>query len=107
MSSHTIFNQVISHLQERHKHLAIGKMLSSPAIEYKGRAFAFCCRDNMIIKYGDTEQLMVLGIRATQEYKPFSNMMSFSQWREVPYYYRDDWMSLAEMALTALQDEIG
>ena len=107
MSPHTIFNQVISQLLERHKHLAIGKMLSSPAIEYKGRAFAFCYRDTMIIKYGDTDQLMSCGIRATQEYRPFSNRMTFSQWREVPYYYRDDWTLVAEMALGALQDEIG
>ena len=107
MSPHTIFNQVIYQLQERHKFLAKGSLLSSPAIEYKGRAFAFCHRDTMIIKYCDIEQLTGKGIRATQEYRPFTNRMSFSQWREVPYYYRDDWTLLAEMALGAMQDEIG
>ena len=45
------FNRVIHQLEQRYSHLARGQMLSSPAIEYKGRAFAFCQQDKMIIKY--------------------------------------------------------
>lgn len=107
MSPLSIFYLVLSHLESRHTDLARGKMLSSPAIEYKGRAFAFCHRDTMIIKYRDADELVNKGIRATQEYRPFQNMMSFSEWREVPFYYQDDWPELAEMALGALKDEIG
>ena len=106
MSPLSIFYSVISQLEDRYPHLGRGQMLSAPAIEYKGRAFAFCHRDNMIIKYGDTEVLVNKGIRATSEYRPFTNRVSFSEWREVPFYYQDDWTELAEMALGALKDEI-
>lgn len=106
MSPLSIFYTVISQLESRYPHLARGKMLSAPALEYKGRAFAFCHRDNMIIKYRDTEMLNSKGIRATQEYRPFRNQVSFSEWREVPFYYQADWTELAEMALGALKDEI-
>ena len=101
-----IFNLVIDNLEQRYSHLARGQILSSPAIEYKGRAFAFCQKDNMIIKYHDREVLINIGIRATQDYRPFTNRVSFSQWCEVPFYYHADWTSLAEMALDALKDEI-
>ena len=106
MSPLSIFYHVVSHLESRYTDLARGKMLSAPAIEYKGRAFAFCHRDTMIIKYRDAVELENKGIRATQEYKPFKNMVSFSEWREVPFYYQDDWPELAEMALGALKAEI-
>jgi len=101
-----IFNHVIDQLEQRYSHLARGQMLSSPAIEYKGRAFAFCHKDNMIIKYDDRQVLVNIGIRATQDYRPFTNRVSLSRWCEVPFYYHADWTELAEMALDALKEEI-
>ena len=101
-----IFNLVIDDLEQRYSHLARGQMLSSPAIEYKGRAFAFCQKDNMIIKYHDRQVLVNIGIRATQDYRPFTNRMSLSRWCEVPFYYHADWTELAEMALDAMKEEI-
>ena len=100
------FNRVIHQLEQRYSHLARGQMLSSPAIEYKGRAFAFCQQDKMIIKYLDREVLIGIGIRATQDYRPFTKQVSLSQWCEVPFYYHADWTELAEMALDALKLEI-
>lgn len=81
-------------------------MLSGPAIEYKGRAFAFCQKDNMIIKFADSERLEFHGIRGTQQFRPFTNNATLAQWREVPFYYQEDWSALAEMALDALRAEI-
>ena len=101
-----IFNHVIDELERRYTHLGRGQMLSSPAIEYKGRAFAFCQKDNMIIKYNDRQLLVNIGIRGTQDYRPFTNRVTLSQWCEVPFYYHADWTELAEMALDALKNEI-
>lgn len=106
MSPLAFFYHIMVNLEKRYAHLARGYMLSAPAIEYKGRAFAFCQRDNMVIKIGDSEQLMVRGIPAVQKYQPFNNRVSCSQWREVPYYYRADWPALCEMALDALKRQI-
>ena len=106
MSPLAFFLQLIHNLEQDHTHLARTRMLSSPAIEYKGRVFAFCQRDQLVIKLEDYEQLAGIGIRATSEYKPFSNRLLFRQWREVPFYYREDWREIAEMALSAVKAEV-
>ena len=106
MSPLALFNRIIHSLEERYSHLNRSSMLSGPAIEYKGRAFAFCQKDFMVIKFNDAERLEFQGIRGTQQFRPFTSNASFSQWREVPFYYQDDWSALAEMALAALREEI-
>ena len=106
MSPLAFFLQLIHNLEQTHSHLACTRMLSSPAIEYKGRVFAFCQNGQMIIKFGDSERLAGIGIRATSQYQPFSNRVSFAQWREVPYYYHEDWHTIAEMALHAVKAEV-
>ena len=107
MSALAIFYSVIAKLEGRYPHLGRGQMLSAPAIEYKGRAFAFCQRDTMIIKYCDTTELDNKGIRATSEYRPFTNCVKMAEWREVPIYYQADWTELAELALGAMKKELG
>ena len=107
MSPLALFHHIILTLEKRHAHLNRGYMLSAPAIEYKGRAFAFCRKDHMIIKFRDQTELEGRGIRGTQQYQPFTNCARMDQWREVPYYYREDWSNLAELALDELRKELG
>lgn len=106
MSPLAFFLQLIHNLEKQYSHLACTRMLSSPAIEYKGRVFAFCQRDRLVIKLDNSEQLAGIGIRATTEYQPFTNRMTFSHWREVPFYYHADWQEIAEMALSAMMAEV-
>ncbi|MDX1479621.1 MAG: hypothetical protein R3301_18040 [Saprospiraceae bacterium] len=106
MSPLAFFLQLIHNLEQDYTHLTRTRMLSSPAIEYKGRVFAFCQRGQMVIKLGSDEQLIGLGVRATPGYQPFMNQVVLSQWREVPFYYREDWREIAEMALNAVKAEI-
>lgn len=107
MSPLALFFSIMHNLEKRHTHLAFGSMLSAPALEYKGRAFAVCCRDQMLVKIHDPEVFNDLGIRATSEYRPFNNGVVLKSWRQVPYYYHSDWADLAELALVALREEIG
>jgi len=107
MSPLALFFSILHNLEKRHMHLACGSVLSSPALEYKGRAFAVCCKDGMLVKLHDPEVFSNRGIRATQEYRPFTNGLVLKSWRQIPYYYHSDWAELAEMALVALRDEIG
>lgn len=107
MSPLALFFSIMHNLEKRHTHLARGSMLSSPAIEYKGRAFAICCHDRMIVKIHDPEVFSGRGIHATPDYHPFNSGIVLKSWREVPYYYHSDWADLAELALDALREEIG
>ena len=107
MSPLALFFSIMHSLEKRHTHLAFGSMLSAPALEYKGRAFAVCCQDKMLVKIHDPEVFSNMGIRAASEYRPFNNGIVLKSWRQIPYYYHSDWPDLAELALVALRDEIG
>lgn len=107
MSPLTLFFNIMHHLEKTHTHLARGSMLSAPALEYKGRAFAVCCKDWMLVKLQDPGVFSDRGIHAAPEYRPFNNGIVLKSWRQVPYYYHSDWADLAELALDALQEEIG
>lgn len=107
MSPLALFLSIMHNLEKRHTHLAYGSMLSAPALEYKGRAFAVCCHDRMIVKLHDPEVFSDRGIHAATEYHPFNNGVVLKSWRQVHFYYQSDWPDLAELALDALREEIG
>lgn len=107
MSPLALFFHILHNMEKRHAHLAFGSMLSAPAIEYKGRAFAVCCQDRMLIKLPNPEAFSDRGIHAAPEYKPFNNGIVLNTWRQVHFYYHSDWADLAELALDALREEIG
>ena len=106
MSALTLFINIVHNLQKRHPHLQRGHVLSSPAIEYKGRAFAFCAKDNIVLKLGDVALLEREGIRAAQHFMPFSDQVPSRSWTKVPYYYHHDWATLMEEALVSMRAEL-
>jgi hypothetical protein len=106
MSPLALFFSILQNLEKKHMHLACGSMLSAPAIEYKGRAFAVCCQDGILVKLQDPAVFSDRGIRVAQEYRPFKTGVVLGSWRQVPYYYHSDWADLAELALAALRSEI-
>ena len=106
MSPLALFFNILHNLERQHTHLGQGSMLSAPAMEYKGRAFAVCHKDKMLIKLEDPAIYSSRGIRAVSEYRPFNTGMPLMTWRQVPYYYHSDWADLAELALSAIRQEI-
>ncbi len=106
MSPLALFMGILQNLEKRHTHLARGVLLSAPAIEYKGRAFAVCCKDRLLIKLQDPEAFSGRGIHIFPEFRPFRSGMTLSAWRQIPYYYHSDWEELAELALGKLREEI-
>jgi len=106
MSPLTLFFSILHNLEQKHTHLAQGSLLSAPAIEYKGRAFAVCCHDRMLVKLHDPDVFQDRGIRAVSEYRPFNTGIVLGAWRQVPYYYHSDWADLVELALASIREEI-
>lgn len=109
MSPLAFFLGIATYLEDNFKHIKRGSMLSSPALEYKGRAFAFCEDDRMILKLRDgrNDVLSERNIRGCQRYAPFGDRLISDQWIQVPFYYHLDWKDLAELALVELQHEYG
>jgi hypothetical protein len=106
MSPLTLFFKILHNLEQKHTHLAQGSLLSAPAIEYKGRAFAVCCNDQVLVKLHDPDVFNDRGIRAVSEYRPFNTGIVLGAWRQVPFYYHSDWAELIELALASIRDEI-
>ena len=64
MSPLTLFFSILHNLEQKHTHLAQGSLLSAPAIEYKGRAFAVCCQDRMLVKLHDPDVFLERNVPA-------------------------------------------
>lgn len=75
-----------------------GKMMSSPAIHYNKKVFAFLSKTNkMVFKLGKNAPL-VADIELV-EFNPFKNKGPLTGWYEVDYAYHSSWEELAELAL--------
>ncbi|MEX0314117.1 MAG: hypothetical protein AB3N18_08065 [Allomuricauda sp.] len=80
-----------------------GKMMSSPAIHYKSKVFAFFSRkQKMVFKLGKGYPLNELDVEIS-EFNPFKNKKPLSGWYEVEYKYHKNWEGLTQLALTTIQ----
>ncbi|WP_298238489.1 hypothetical protein [uncultured Algibacter sp.] len=83
--------------------ITVGKMMSSEAIHYKGKVFAFfSTKEKMVFKLGkdfnpesDTLPLEV--------FSPFKSKKPLSGWFQLDYSYKQSWYNLAEKALQLIQ----
>ncbi|WP_431126879.1 hypothetical protein [Flagellimonas flava] len=80
-----------------------GKMMSSPAIHYRGKVFAFFSKhDKMVFKLGKSypaEQLQV----ELSEFNPFKNKGPLTGWFELDFGHEDKWEQLATNALELIK----
>ncbi len=77
-----------------------GRMMSSPAICYRGKVFAFFATTRMMVfrlgKDFDPEQY---GCKDITPFNPFKNKGPLGGWYQVPYVHRDQWEALTRAAL--------
>ncbi len=81
-----------------------GKMMSSPAIHYKGKVFAFFSRkDKMVFKLGknfNNEEFKIPLV----EFSPFKTKKPLTGWYEADYEYHSLWESLTKQALELIKN---
>ena len=106
MTALTFFMNLCARMESTHPHLRKSTLLSSPSIEYKGRAFAMIHEDRIVLKL-DGHQLPESRLIGWQYYKPYGRPVFLQRWVEVPYYFHHDWQELAEKALHGLKDSLG
>ena len=106
MTALAFFMNLCARMESLHPHLRKATLLSSPSIEYKGRAFAMMYEDRIVLKL-DGHELPESGILGWQYYKPYGRSVYLQKWVEVPFYYHHDWPDLAEKALYGLKDSLG
>ncbi|WP_339711062.1 hypothetical protein [uncultured Kriegella sp.] len=82
-----------------------GKMMSSPAIHYKNKVFAFFSRRNtMVFKLGKNYPLQELDV-PLHEFNPFKKRGPLLGWYEVKYTDHHKWMALTSKALELIKFE--
>ncbi len=80
-----------------------GKMMSSPAIHYNKKVFAFFSRkQKMVFRFGKDYPLDKLTVEVS-EFNPFKKKKPLTGWYEVDYKYHNNWENLAHLALKTIQ----
>ena len=83
-----------------------GKMMSSPAIHFRGKVFAFFSRKKkMVFKLGKDFDPEVMDIEI-RVFNPFKNRAPLNGWFEVSYIFKEHWPTLSEKALIHLKNEL-
>ena len=106
MNALSFFMTLCARMEMHHPHLRKSTLLSSPSMEYKGRAFAMIHDDRIVLKLNGQE-LVTTSNLGWQYYKPYGRAMYLQNWVEVPFYFHHDWPQLAEQALDDLKGSLG
>ena len=106
MNALYFFMCLCTQMENLHPHLRKSTLLSSPSMEYKGRAFAMIHEDRIVLKL-DGQELDEAGKLGWQYFKHSSRPVYLQKWVEVPFYFHHAWPQLAELALDDLKGSLG
>jgi hypothetical protein len=101
MTPEAKFKSVAESLAQ-HKGVAMGKMMSSPGIQYNGKNFAFFYRDEMVFKLGREWNPESDGIRECKQLDPFKEKAPLYDWFCISAKDADLWQNLAMKALSRM-----
>ena len=100
------FNEIRESFCLKGPEIEAGKMMSSEAITYKGKVFAFFSRkQKMVFKLGKTFDPDSAGIEICV-FNPFTNRPPLHGWFEVPFTEKEQWIPFANKALQTLKSEL-
>lgn len=100
------FNEIRDRFCLKDSLIQHGKMMSSEAITYKGKVFAFFSRkERMVFKLGKDFDPDTFGIEINT-FNPFKKRAPLYGWFEVPYTEEEQWLPLSQKALDTLKNEL-
>ncbi|MEM9545327.1 MAG: hypothetical protein AAGA77_05105 [Bacteroidota bacterium] len=100
------FEEIRRHFCTKYPTVHSGKMMSSEAITYKEKVFAFFSRKKkMVFKLGKAFDPDTLEIDI-QVFNPFKNRGPLNGWFEVSYSDKGYWKPLTKKAFLLLENEL-
>ena len=106
MMEEQYFNEISERFCLMDSKIKAGKMMSSDAISYNAKVFAFFSRKKkMVFKLGKDFDPNSIGIDICV-FNPFKNRAPLNGWFEVPFTEKEQWEPLAKKALTLLKTEL-
>jgi hypothetical protein len=98
------FRSIAALLARENSAITSGKMMSSPALQYQGKVFAFYYDKQMVFRLGRAFQPEAFSIRQYQVLAPFKTKPPMADWFEIPFAEQHLWEDLARYALQRLVD---
>lgn len=99
-----LFETIVEEFTNTNTDVMPGKMMSSPALKYKGKVFAFFWNNQMTFKLGKGRDLEAeFGISDYEFLSPFKNKPPMNGWYVVPSQYADQWSALTQEALFLME----
>lgn|GEM_PF-550803 len=96
------FHAITAQLVSENSSITMGKMMSSPGIQYQGKNFAFFYNGKMVFKLGREFQPESMGIQQYSLLSPFKTKPPLIDWLEITAADMDKWEVLARYALTQI-----
>jgi len=101
-----LFNEISEQFCLKYPKIKAGKMMSSDAITFNGKVFAFFSRKKkMVFKLGKEFDPDQEGFEICV-FNPYKNRKPLNGWFEVPFTEKDKWKSFTEKALNQLKSEL-
>ena len=107
MEPQTLFQEIAKTLMIRDNKVNLGKMMSSPGIQYKGKNFAFIHNDEMTFKLGKKFNAEANGIHEVRYLNPFKTKPPLKAWLVISESQSHLWPELAEFAFDYIKSELG
>lgn len=101
------FETLAEELIKQHEHITFGKMMSSPAITYKGKVFAFYHNEGMVFRLGREFDIQAHDIQNYTHLSPFKTKPPMRDWFCISADHADKWSQLAQEALMVMQAKVG
>ena len=94
-----LFNKIRARFCNEHGKVSKGKMMSSPAIHYNNKVFAFFSTKNkMVFKLGKNYPIKNLKIEV-DVFSPFKTKKPLAGWYQLDFKYANEWENLSKLAL--------
>jgi len=99
-----LFNEIRDQFCLKDPKIEKGKMMSSEAISYNGKVFAFFSRNRkMVFKLGKSFEPENLTIEINV-FNPFKKRGPLNGWFEVPFTEKEHWKPLTQKALETIKN---
>ncbi|HZD34854.1 MAG TPA: hypothetical protein VE130_06585 [Nitrososphaeraceae archaeon] len=103
--AYAVFLKIGEEMAAKYSSVSFGKMMSSPALRYKSRVFAFYHNNEMIFRLGREFSPKIFNLKKCFVLNPFKNKAPMYSWFQVPFVENKKWKKLAEYALKKLMEE--
>jgi hypothetical protein len=98
------FRSIAALLASENSAITLGKMMSSPALHYQGKVFAFYYGKKMAFRLGRDFQPELFTIQQYRLLAPFKTKPPMVDWFEIPFDDQHRWEELSRYALELLTE---